>query len=118
MVDPAMFVTDDVTQYFKAGYRFFETGDHGEVMFVVTSGEVEIRLRGKLLETVGVGNVFGEMAIIDDRERSAEAIAKTDVKVVVIDQQRFLFLTRSDPTFALKIMKIITARLRRLDAML
>lgn len=111
-------VSDDVTQYYRAGHHFFETGDHGEVMFVVTSGEVEIRLRGKLLETVGPGSIFGEMAIIDDRERSAEAVAKTDVKVVVIDQSRFIYLTRNDPYFALRVMKIITARLRRLDELL
>lgn len=117
MVDPVT-VVDEVTQYFPAGHRFFSTGDHGEVMYVVTSGEVEIRLRGRLLETVGVGSIFGEMAIIDDRERSAEAVAKSNVKVVVIDHGRFLYLTRNDPLFALKVMKIITMRLRRLDDML
>jgi CRP-like cAMP-binding protein len=53
-------------------------------------------LRGRVLETVGVGNIFGEMAIIEDRERSAEAVAKSDVKAVVIDQARFLFLMRND----------------------
>jgi CRP/FNR family cyclic AMP-dependent transcriptional regulator len=111
-------VSDDVTQYFQKGHRFFATGDHGEVMYVVTSGEVEIVLRGKVLETVGAGSIFGEMAIIDDRERSAEAIAKSDVKVVVIDQDRFVFLTRNDPYFALRVMKIITSRLRRLDDLL
>ncbi len=74
-------------------------------MYIVTSGEVEIVLRGKVLETVGIGSVFGEMAIIDDLERSAEAYAKTEVKVVVIDQARFYQLTRNDPAFALRIMK-------------
>jgi CRP/FNR family cyclic AMP-dependent transcriptional regulator len=118
VTDPEIAVTDDVTQYYQAGHRFFETGDHGEVMYVVTSGEVEIILRGKLLEIVRAGGVFGEMALIDDRERSAEAIAKTDVRVVIIDQARFLFLTRNDPMFALRIMKIITNRLRRLNELL
>jgi len=111
-------VSADVTQIFPAGHRFFSTGDHGEVMYVVTSGEVEIVLRGKVLETVPAGSIFGEMAIIDDRERSAEAVAKTEVKVVVIDQSRFIYLTRSDPYFALRVMKIITSRLRKLDALL
>jgi CRP-like cAMP-binding protein len=118
VTDPQIAVMDDVTQYYHAGHRFFETGDHGEVMYVVTSGEVEITLRGKLLETVRAGSVFGEMALIDDRERSAEAVAKTDVRVVIIDHNRFLFLTRNDPMFALRIMKIITNRLRRLNALL
>jgi CRP/FNR family transcriptional regulator, cyclic AMP receptor protein len=111
-------VTEDITQFFPAGHRFFKKGDHGEVMYVVTSGEVEISLRGKVLEIVPTGSVFGEMAIIDDAERSAEAIAKTDVKVVVIDQARFYYLTRSDPGFALRVMKIITNRLRKLNELL
>jgi len=118
VTDPQIAVTDDVTQYYRAGHRFFETGDHGDAMYVVTSGEVEITLRGRLLEIVRAGGVFGEMAIIDDRERSAEAVAKTNVRVVVIDQQRFLFLTRNDPMFALRIMKMITSRLRRLNSLL
>jgi CRP/FNR family cyclic AMP-dependent transcriptional regulator len=116
--DTAIVVNDEVMQYFPAGHRFFSTGDHGEVMYVVTAGEVDIVLRGRVLETVTVGSVFGEMAMIDDRERSAEAIAKSNVKVVVIDHARFIYLTRNDPYFALKVMKIITTRLRRLDDML
>lgn len=118
MTDSTIVVSDEVMQYFPAGHRFFSTGDHGEVMYVVTSGEVDIVLRGRVLETVGTGSVFGEMAIIDDRERSAEAIAKTNVKVVVIDHTRFMYLTRNDPSFALKVMKIVTTRLRRMDDML
>jgi CRP/FNR family transcriptional regulator, cyclic AMP receptor protein len=118
MIENAIVVSDEVMEYFPAGHRFFKTGDHGEVMYVVTKGEVDIVLRGQLLETVGTGSVFGEMAIIDDLERSVEAYAKTNVKVVVIDQERFLYLTRNDPSFALKVMKIITLRLRRLDYML
>jgi CRP/FNR family cyclic AMP-dependent transcriptional regulator len=111
-------VSEDVTQFFPAGYRFFKTGDQGEVMYVVTAGEVEISLRGKVLEIVPTGSVFGEMAIIDDRERSAEAVARTDVKVVLIDQSRFYYLTRSDPGFALRVMKIITNRLRKINDLL
>lgn len=118
LVDNTMILGDEITQLYRAGHKFFRTGDHGEVMYVVTQGEVEIILRGKLLEVVGPGNIFGEMAIIDDRERSAEAIARTDVKAIAIDQERFLFLTRNDPMFALRVMRIITGRLRRLDALL
>jgi CRP-like cAMP-binding protein len=63
-------VSDDVTQYFPKGHRFFKTGDHGEVMYIVTSGEVEIVLRGKVLETVGIGSVFGRATIRRSRYAS------------------------------------------------
>jgi len=48
------------------------------------------------------------MALIDDREPQRGSRSETDVRVVIIDHQSFLFLTRNDPMFALRIMKIIT----------
>ena len=109
-------IADDLdAQHFAAGHRFFGVGDHGEDMFVVESGEVEIILRGKVLETVTAGGIFGELALIDHRERSADVIAKTDVNVGVIHPNKFIELVRNHPTFALEVMTIMAHRLRRLD---
>jgi CRP/FNR family cyclic AMP-dependent transcriptional regulator len=105
-------------QHFSAGHKFFGVGDHGEEMYVVASGEVDIVLRGKVLETVHTGGIFGELALIDHRERSAEVVAKTDVNVGVIDPKRFVDLVRNHPNFALEVMTIMAHRLRRLDDMI
>ncbi len=113
-----MFASDLDAQHYPAGHRFFTTGDHGEIMYVVTEGEVEITLRGKVLETVYAGGIFGEMALIDHKERSADVAAKTDVQVSSIDQKRFLYLVRNHPFFALEVMKIMTDRLRKFDDLL
>jgi CRP-like cAMP-binding protein len=67
---------------------------------------------------VHTGGIFGEMALIDHRERSADVIAKTDVRVAAIDQKRFLYLVRNHPFFAIEVMKVMTDRLRRFDDML
>jgi CRP-like cAMP-binding protein len=118
LADLSIFASDPDTEEHPAGFRFFTTGDHGEVMYVVLSGAVDIVIRGKILETVMPGGIFGEMALIDHRERSADVIAKTDVKVAGIDQTRFLYLVRNHPFFALEVMKIMTDRLRKFDDML
>jgi len=116
--DLSIFASDLDAQHYPAGYRFFSAGEHSEIMYVVADGEVEITLRGKHLETVHSGGIFGELALIDHRERSADVEAKTDVKVSAIDQKRFLYLVRNHPFFALEVMKIMADRLRKFDDML
>ena len=118
VADLSMFASDLDAQAYPAGHRFFNVGDHGEIMFVVTDGEVEIVLRGKVLETVVAGGIFGELALIDHRDRSADVVAKTAVKVSAIDQKRFLYLVRNHPFFALEVMKIMADRLRKFDDLL
>jgi CRP-like cAMP-binding protein len=113
-----MFVSDSDIRSFPAGHHFFGVGDAGEEMWVVLEGEVEISLRGRILEAVGPGGVFGEMALIDHRERSADVSAKTDVRVAPIDQKHFLYLLRNHPFFAIEVMKIMTDRLRHFDDLL
>jgi CRP-like cAMP-binding protein len=87
-------------------------------MFVVVAGEVEIRLRGKVLETVHPGGIFGEMALIDHHERSAEVVATTASTVALIDEDRFHDLVRDDPAFSLEVMKVMAERLRHIDDLL
>ncbi len=118
MADLSIFAADPDTQSYPAGHQFFNIGDHGEAMYVVLEGDVDIVLRGKVLETVHAGGIFGEMALIDHRERSADVVAKTDVKVAAIDQKRFIYLVRNHPFFALEVMKIMVARLRHFDDLL
>jgi len=118
MADLSMFANDLDVESYQAGHRFITAGDEGDVMFVVTEGEIEISLRGKHLETVHTGGIFGELALIDHRERSADVVAKTDAKVSSIDQKRFLYLVRNHPFFALEVMKIMADRLRKFDDLL
>jgi CRP-like cAMP-binding protein len=118
MPDLSMFVNDGDVQTFPAGHHFFTVGDMGDNMWVVLNGSVDISLRGRHLEEVHPGGVFGEMALIDHRERSADVVAKTDVSVAPIDQKRFLYLIRNHPFFAIEVMKIMTDRLRHFDDML
>jgi len=58
------------------------------------------------------------LALIDHGQRSASAIAKTDCKIVPLDEKRFLYMVQETPNFALQVMQIMAERLRRMDAYL
>jgi CRP-like cAMP-binding protein len=85
-------------------------------MYVIQEGEVEIRIRGHIVEMLGPGDIFGELALIDDAPRNATAIARTDSRVIPIDQKRFTFLVQQTPYFALKLMQTMSRRLRDIQS--
>lgn len=108
-------ISDPLT--FSSGDVIFSTGDPGDAMYVVTEGTIDIVVRGKVLETVaGPGGIVGEMALIDTKPRSADAIATSGGRMVRVDLQRFLFLVQNTPFFAVEVMQVIVDRLRRMDA--
>ncbi|NWG17284.1 MAG: cyclic nucleotide-binding domain-containing protein [Chloroflexi bacterium] len=103
--------SDDFLSY-PAGHVILRRGDPGNVMYVVQDGEVNLMLDDTVVETVGPGGVFGEMALIDKRPRNTTAVAKTDCRIVPIDEKRFLFMIEETPNFALDVMRILVGRIR------
>ena len=106
------------TREFAPGEWIFSTGDVGKVMYVVTEGEVDIRVGEVLAETVTSGGIFGEMALIDHHVRSADAIARTQCTLVEVDQRRFQSLVSETPYFSLQVMSIMADRLRHANEMI
>ncbi len=102
-------------QSFAAGDKIFVTDDDASVMYVVRSGRVNIMASGVVLETVGPGGLFGEMALIDGESRSATAVAVEDTEVAPVDRAAFLFMIRQSPDFALEVMSVLAARIRRMN---
>src|ERR1700682_4645902 len=100
----------------EAGEAIFRAYDMGAEMYVVLEGQVELTIDGRVLETLGPGEPFGEMALIDQTPRTATAIAKTPCKLAVISEKRFLFMVQTAPQFALQIMKVMADRLRKMNA--
>lgn len=95
-----------------AGQAIFEAGDSADCVYVVQRGSVEIRSGESVIETVGEGGIFGEMALIDGSTRSADAIACGDCAVVVIPERRFDFMIGQTPQFARVLMKVLAERIR------
>jgi CRP-like cAMP-binding protein len=65
---------------------------------------------------LGEDEIFGEMALVDKSVRSGTARAKTNCKVVPIDEKQFEFLVQQTPLFAIKVMRVMAERLRRVTA--
>jgi CRP-like cAMP-binding protein len=102
----------------QAGEMIFQAYDMGSEMYVILEGDVELTIDKKVVETLGVGEPFGEMALIDQAPRVATAVAKTPCKLAVISEKRFLFMVQTTPHFALQIMKVMADRLRKMNARL
>ncbi len=99
-----------------AGTALFQEGDRGEEMYIIQSGKVKIskRLRGveKTLATLEKGEFFGEMAILNDKPRSAAAETVEDSDLLVIDRKTFDTLIRGNPEITIRFIKRLADRLR------
>ncbi|MBL9015647.1 MAG: Crp/Fnr family transcriptional regulator [Myxococcales bacterium] len=100
---------------FPAGTVLFEEGQPGDYMYVVQSGEVEIRRQvgetERVLAVLPTGEFFGEMAILNSRPRSATAVVKTNARLLVIEGKTFEAMMRARPEIALRIIKALATRL-------
>jgi CRP-like cAMP-binding protein len=112
----AMAIEKCINEY-GVGDVIFEEGSSGRELFVVLDGEVEIAKinggRKTVIVTLGKGEFFGEMAVIDGSSRSATAVAASaNTRVMRINHARFVYLVSQQPAFALMIMDALSKRLR------
>lgn len=98
-------------RWFEANRTLFRHGDAGEELFLVVSGRVRIERNGQTLVTLGPGSNFGEMSLLDERNRSATAITAEPCELLVIHREAFYQLLRSNPTLATKILWNMLLRL-------
>lgn len=111
-----LFRSEENVVTLKAGDDLFRKGDPGKAMYIVLSGELRVGDGNKIFEQLSPGGLVGEMALIDHAARAATVTATTDSTLAEIDEKRFLFLTQQTPSFALNVMRVLSQRLRRMDA--
>lgn len=102
---------------YKFGEVVFREGDAGGCMYVINSGVIDIVKNIAGVDTVvtslGKGDIFGEMALIDSLPRSAMAVsASDDTSLLEVDHAHFVYLVGQQPAFALIILKALSMRLR------
>jgi signal transduction histidine kinase len=101
-----------------AGTEIFREGDSGDGIYVLKEGQVEISTMQKarrVLSRIEPGEVFGEMAVIEDQPRSAGAIARQASTVYFLKRDDILKLIESSPTFSLAMLREISSRLREFN---
>ena len=104
------------TVRYDRGKVIMVQGQSGAFLYVVQEGRVAISLRGTVVERVGPGGVFGEMALVDQGARTANANAETDCALLAINRQVFLNLVKADPTFGVSLLTAIAERVRNTAA--
>jgi CRP/FNR family cyclic AMP-dependent transcriptional regulator len=103
--------------------RLFRQGDTGDAMYLIESGRVRISIRDDdkqevTLAELAQGDFFGEMSIIDGRQRSADAKVIEDSRLAVLSRDAFLTFVRRKPDVALEMLSALSERLRRTDQLL
>src|SRR6185369_8555339 len=101
----------------------FNQGDQGNAMYLIESGRVRISIRDEdeqelTLAELAQGDFFGEMSIIDGRQRSADARVLEEARLAVLSRDDFLRFVRTKPDVALEMLSALTERLRRTDELL
>jgi len=81
-------------------------------MYLLLEGEVSVMAKDTPIATVGKGEIFGEMASINQAPRSAAAVAKTPCRVIALDDKQFQAALAKRPEFALMLMSVMVCRLR------
>ena len=108
---------DRFARDYPAGTVLFREGEPGKEMYVIQRGEVELRRRfrtgERVLAVLPEGEFFGEMAIVNNRPRSATAVVRRQARLLVIDGQTFEAMIRGKTEIAVRMIKTIAGRLDR-----
>lgn len=106
---------------YRAGERIFSESDEADECYVIDVGSVKITTtnakdgRELVLAVLGPGEIFGEMALIDAKTRSANAISETDTEVIALQRGDFMDGLRKHPERLDIVLGFVSDRLRRMD---
>jgi CRP-like cAMP-binding protein len=103
---------------FAPGSPMIRAGDPGRSFYVLLEGNAKVVRPGGRARRLGVGDYFGEMALLDDAPRSANVVAEGDVLALTIDRSGFTKLLRAEPTLAQALLRTLAVRLRAAEATL
>ena len=106
------------TVRYQAGASIMKEGQAGIYMYVVKEGRVTIAIRDKVVEVVGPGGTFGEMALVDQSPRVASGTADVYSELLTVDRASLLEAVKSQPAFAMAMLKAVVERLRHMNAQL
>ncbi|TAL29400.1 MAG: cyclic nucleotide-binding domain-containing protein [Spirochaetes bacterium] len=105
----------DHLRSYMTNQPIFMEGEHGEELYVIQSGSVRITKvhNGQeiLLNVLPLGEIFGEMALIENKTRNSNAVAADDVKLLAINRDNFEYIVQNYPAMVIRIFEILAERL-------
>ena len=102
---------------FTEGQQIMEAGQPGTTMYIVLEGRVTIAINNKIVEKLDVGGVFGEMALVDQSPRTANALARTDCALLSMNRHALIDLVKSDPAIGMAMMRCVANRMRYMNSL-
>ncbi len=106
----------DATVRHNKGTLLFKEGTAGALAYVVLEGRVAVSIQGNVVQRVGPGGIFGEMALVDQSTRAASAAAETDCALVAINRTVFVNLVKANPEFGAALLSAVAERVRFIAA--
>jgi len=105
------------------GHTLFQTGDPGDSLFIVRSGQIELFIKDTagqkiVLHIAEPGDMFGELAMLDSGSRTATALALTESEVLILDRDDLILLFQRKPEAALHMLAALTGLTRKADELL
>lgn len=107
-------LADEVT--IEAGRTIMTQGELGQEFALILSGEADVVKDGNVVATLGAGDYFGEIALLDSVARTASVVAKTDVHLEVIDRRGFNTLLDDLPQLSRSILRGLAQRMAEVEA--
>ncbi|HYH28533.1 MAG TPA: cyclic nucleotide-binding domain-containing protein [Actinomycetota bacterium] len=96
----------------SAGEVLTREGQPGREFYVVLDGKAKVTIEGREVASLGQGDFFGEMAIIDQGPRAATVTAETPMQLYVVDHRPFWTMVQESPSVAQNVMRALAHRLR------
>jgi CRP-like cAMP-binding protein len=112
-----------VTRQFSKGYVIVKEGEQALAFYLIRSGRAEVvkgagEPKPRVLNTLGPGDFFGEMAVLDGYLRSASVRALEDTECLILSRWDFMAELRSSPYIAAQMLPVLSRRLREVEAQL
>ena len=104
-----------VPRSYSAGESIVEEGGQAVAFYVIITGKVDIKKRGDSLATLGPGDAFGEMSLLDGLPRATSVLAAEDTECLVMTRWDFTAELRTNPSIALAMLPILSKRIRKLE---
>jgi CRP/FNR family cyclic AMP-dependent transcriptional regulator len=98
-----------------AGRMLTEQGTIGREFFLIVEGQASVKRNNRKVATLGPGQYFGELALLDRRPRSASVISDTEMELLVLGQRQFNAVLDSVPALSRKLLAAMATRLRESD---